>query len=148
MPQVNEFRGEKTVQMNIQDVRPHCKAEVSCNVEDYLALQGNRLTPEIAERLLPDRATLGMVWRYLAAQGEFLRESPVCLCRKMVRWSGVPLNLGNLLTCLHIFDDVGLLEMARLHNDITIRLLPAAEKADLNVSRTMQRLIAASSGRN
>ena len=143
IPQINEFRGEKTVQMNIQDLRPHCKAAVSCNGEDYLALQTGKLTPEIAARLLPDRATLGMVWRYLASHGQFLRESPVCLCRKMVRWSSVAMDLSCLLTCLRIFADVGLLEVARLHNDITIRILPAGEKADLNTSRTMQQLLAA-----
>jgi single-stranded-DNA-specific exonuclease len=143
IPQVNEFRGEKTVQMNIQDVRPHCKAEVSCDVEDYLALQGNRLTPEIAERLLPDRATLGMVWRYLSARNPEARETPECLCRKIVRWAGVPLSLSKLLTCLDIFADVGLLEVQNLHKYISIRLIPTAQKADLNTSRTMQRLLAA-----
>ena len=49
-----------------------------------------------------------------------------------------------MLTCIDIFADVGLLETARLHNDITIRLLPATEKADLNTSRTMQKLLSAS----
>ena len=140
VPQINEFRGEKTVQMNIQDVRPHCKVEVSCDAEAYLALRADRLTPQIAARLLPDRGTLGAVWRYLAAHGNFHRELPICLCRKIVRWSSVPLNLDKLLTCLVIFADVGLLEVAQLHNDITIRLLPAGEKADLNASRTMQKL--------
>jgi len=140
IPQVNEFRGEKTVQMNIQDIRPHCKAEVCCDTEDYLALRTDKLTPEIAARLMPDRATLGTVWRYLATQKEPIRETPVCLCRKIVRWSGVALGLGCLLVCLEIFSDVGLLEAARLHNDVTVRLLPSEGKADLNASRTMQKL--------
>jgi len=143
VPQVNEFRGERSVQMNIQDIRPACKAAVTCNTEDYRLLRADQLTAQAAARLLPDRATLGLVWRYLAAQGETLRESPVCLCRKIVRWSDVPLDLGQLLTCLDIFADVGILEAARLHNDITIRLLPTSGKADLNASRTMQRLLVA-----
>ena len=143
VPQINEYRGEKSVQMNIQDIRPACKMDVPCDTGDYCHLQEDTLTPEIAARLLPDRATLGTVWRYLAAQGERLRESPICLCRKIVRWSGCPLSLNQLLTCLDIFADVGLLQAGRLHNDITIRLLPAAGKADLNTSRTMQRLTAA-----
>ena len=143
IPQVNEYRGERSVQMNLQDIRPSCKTAVSCDTEDYRLLRSDALTGASAARLLPDRATLGTVWRYLAAQGEFLRESPICLCRKIVRWSGAPLDLGRLLTCLDIFADVGLLETNRLHNDITIRLLPSTGKADLNASRTMQRLIAA-----
>ena len=67
----------------------------------------------------------------------------MCLCRKIVRWSGSPLNLGQLLTCLDIFSDVGLLHKARLHKYITVRLVQRADKADLNRSVTMQRLLAA-----
>ena len=65
----------------------------------------------------------------------------MCLCRKIVRWSGVPLSLGRMLTCLDIFADVGLLKTRRLHNTITIHLTPGAEKADLTQSRTMQLLL-------
>ena len=143
VPQVNDFRGEKSVQMNVQDIRPSCNRAVSWNNADYAALQLSTLPPEIAGRLLPDRAVLGMVWRYLAAQKGPLRETPICLCRKIVRWSDSPLDLARLMVCLDIFADVGLLQTARLHNDITVRLLPSSGKADLNASRTMQRLLAA-----
>ena len=64
----------------------------------------------------------------------------MCLCRKIVRWSGAPLSLGRMLTCLDIFSDVGLLKTHRLHNTITIQLTQGAEKADLTQSRTMQLL--------
>ncbi len=143
VPQINEFRGERSVQMNIQDIRPACKGPVSCDTEDYRCLRSDRLDARSAAHLLPERALLGLVWRYLAAHKEPLQETPICLCRKIVRWSGADLDLGQLLTCLDIFADVGLLEVHRLHKYITIRLLPAETKADLNTSRTMQRLIAA-----
>ena len=85
-----------------------------------------------------------MVWRYLANAGtETIQETPMCLCRKIVRWSDTPLNLGQLLTCLDIFADVGLLKTQRLHKYISIRLLPYPQKADLSTSCTMQRLLAA-----
>ena len=64
----------------------------------------------------------------------------MCLCRKIVRWSGAPLSLGRMLTCLDIFSDVGLLKTHRLHNTITVQLTQGAEKADLTQSRTMQTL--------
>ena len=143
IPQINDFRGEKTVQMNIQDIRPSCKAAVSCENNDYRLLRAHALTPDAAARLLPDRSTLALVWRYLAVQGKDIRENPLCLCRKIVRWSGCSLSLDHLLVCLDIFTDVGLLETARLHNDITVRLLPANGKADLNASGTMQKLLSA-----
>ena len=74
---------------------------------------------------------------------DIIQESPICLCRKIVRWSGKPMTLGQLITCLDIFRDVGLLNTQRHHKYLTIRLTPGDNKADLNESRTMQRLLRA-----
>ena len=143
-PQINEYRGERAVQMNVLDIRPSCRADCSPDASGYRALLSGSLTAADAARLLPDRATLAMVWRYLAAFGTpAIQESPVCLCRKIVRWTNHPLSLGQLLTCLDIFQDVGLLNLTRLHKYITIRLTPGDSKADLNKSQTMQRLLRA-----
>jgi len=140
-PQINEFRGERTVQMNVLDIRPSCTAECCADASGYRALQENRMTREIALSLYPERATLAMVWRYLAASGDVIQESPLCLCRKIVRWSGTALSLGQLMTCLDIFRDVGLLQTRRLHKYISIQLTPGTHKADLNESPTLQRLL-------
>ena len=143
-PQINEFRGERTVQMNVLDIRPSCAAPCSADATFHRALQENRLTAQAAAALLPERATLAMVWRYLAAiPGGQLEEAPVCLCRKIVRRANRPLDLGQLLTCLDIFRDVGLLEVSRQHKYITIRLTASDKKADLTKSVTMQRLLQA-----
>ena len=144
VPQVNEFRGERSVQLNVVDIRPSCRADCSPETGCYRAMLEDRLTPEAAGRLLPDRSTLATVWRYLAAcTGDLIQESPMCLCRKIVRWSGSPLALGQLMTCLDIFRDVGLIQEQRLHKYISIRLTPKAGKTDLNESATMQRLLRA-----
>lgn len=140
-PQINEFRGERTVQMNILDIRPACSADCSPETGGYRALRENRITRETALSLYPERATLAMVWRYLAASGTSVQESPICLCRKIVRWSGRPMSLGQLMTCLDIFADVGLLQTQRMHKYISIRLTPGPQKADLNESETLQRLL-------
>ena len=139
-PQINEFRGERSVQMNILDIRPYCSAACTGEIAAYHALRQNRLTPADAACLLPDRGTLAMVWRYLAAMRAPISEAPMCLCRKIVRWSGSPLNLGQLMTCLDIFSDVGLLQVQRQHKYINITLTAGNEKADLNTSATMQLL--------
>ena len=140
-PQINEFRGERTVQMNIIDIRPACNTEVSPEMSGYHALRARQLNPQLAQELLPDRATLALVWRYLAASSGTVQESPMCLCRKIVRWSGKELSLGKMLACLDIFTDVGLLETQRRHKSILIRLTPGDQKADLNESTTMQILL-------
>ena len=141
-PQINTFRGEDTVQLNILDIRPSCAAACSAELGGYAALRSGSLTPAAAAALLPDRATLALVWRYLAGCGDqTVKESPMCLCRKIVRWSGSPLSLGQLLTCLDIFSDVGLLQAQRLHKYISIQLTPRKDKADLGASATMQILL-------
>ena len=139
LPQINEFREELSVQMNVQDIRPACKAECSPELFGYHGLRSGAIDPEQAAALLPDRATLGIIWRYLSAvPGGSIREMPMCLCRKIVRWSGASLSLGRMLTCLDIFSDVGLLKTHWLHNTITIQLTQGAGKADLTQSRTIQ----------
>ena len=140
-PQINEFRGERSVQMNVLDIRPYCKAACSMDASDYRAMRAGVITAEAAGRLLPDRDTLGQVWRYLAAvPNGVLRENPQCLCRKIVRWTEAPMSLGKLLTCLDIFADVGLLQLHWTHKYLTVRLTHTEGKADLSQSRTMQSL--------
>ena len=142
VPQINEFRGERTVQMNVLDIRPSCTADCSPEMGSYQALRKNRITAEEAAALYPSRATLAMVWRYLASvSAPMIQESPICLCRKIVRWSGSPLSLGQLLTCLDAFRDVGLLTTQRAHKYLVITLTPGSEKADINASQTLQRLL-------
>ena len=142
-PGINEFRGERTAQLTLLDVRPSCVAACGVEMGAYRALKAGTITPEQAQALLPNRTTLAMVWRYLAASSWPLNESPMCLCRKIVRWSGLPLNLGQLMTCLDIFRDVGLLRLQEERRHITIYLTQTGGKADLNASRTMQQLLQA-----
>lgn len=142
-PQVNEFRGERTAQMNVLDIRPSCAAACSPDMGGYRAMEQGKLTPEIAGALLPPRAMLETVWRYLASVGPNIRETPLCLCRKIVRYSGTPMGLEQMMTCLDIFRDVGLLETRIMRKYIAIRLTPGRGKADLNRSQTMQRLLQA-----
>ena len=144
MPQINEFRGERSVQLNLVDIRPSCKAECSAELHGYAAVRNGDFCGCDPDALLPDRQTLGAIWRYLAsARDGLVTETPICLCRKIVRRSNMPLSLGRLLTALDIFRDVGLIEVKNLPKYISIRILPTREKADLNLSQTMQRLMSA-----
>ncbi len=142
-PQINEFKGERSVQMNVLDIRPHCDAPCSEEELGYRQLCRQELTKELAERLAPDRAMLGTVWRYLAACGNTVKEEPLCLCRKIVRWSGMAMRLEQLFTCLDIFRDVGLLQLQKRHKYMYITLNQTGTKADLKESVTLQRLLQA-----
>ncbi len=140
VPQVNEFRGERTVQLNVLDIRPSCHVPCRPDVRGYRALISGTLSTQEAARLLPDRATLGLVWRYLAAQGQSIQETPICLCRKIVRATKAPLELSKLLICLDIFADVDLIDLQRRTKYLHIRLTAPGGKADLQNSVTLQRL--------
>ncbi len=142
-PQINEFRGERSVQMTLLDLRPSCNVPCCPEMGGYGSIRSGGLTREEAAQLLPERNTLSIIWRYLSNLDRTVREDPLCLCRKIVRWSGQSLSLGQLLTCLDIFRDVGLLEVTRHHKHITITLTHSGEKADLNQSQTMQTLLRA-----
>ena len=141
-PQVNEFRGERNVQLNITDIRPSCKACAGVEYGNYRRLRSGTLTAAEAAQLLPERGTLAMVWRYLAGcGGHVIREAPDCLCRKIVRRFGADLDLGQMLVCLDIFEDVGLLQLHRQTKHLHIHLHATDKKADLQTSATMQHLL-------
>ena len=141
-PQINEFRGERTPQLNVVDIRPHCDADCPMETTSYSAFRQGKLTCSAAEALLPDRLVLGIVWKYLqGCQASEIREDVSCLCRKIVRWSGTALSLEKMLICLDVFEDVGLLRLERQHKHLAIRLVPTDRKADLQESQTMQILL-------
>jgi single-stranded-DNA-specific exonuclease len=141
-PQVNEYRGERSVQLNVLDIRPHCDCPCSPDSSAYRHLRSGTITAPQAAQLLPERPALAAVWRYLAQQTRHpIQETPICLCRKVVRRAGIAMDTGTLLTCLDIFSDVGLLQLQRMHKYLQIRLNAVDGKADLQQSATMQRLL-------
>jgi single-stranded-DNA-specific exonuclease len=141
VPQINEYRAERSVQLSILDIRPSCVAACTMDSSAYHALRAGELGKEKAIALLPDRTTFAMIWRYLAALPGPVCENPMTLCRKIVRWSGLALDLGQLLVCLDIFSEVNLLRIQRQHKNIKIYLTTGSGKADLNRSSTMQCLL-------
>lgn len=138
--QINEFRGNRSVQVNLLDVRPSCPCPCPDDESPYHRLVDRALEPEEVAELMPERQVLGDVWRYLAACGPRFQAEPVCLCRKIVRSTGRPLGLSQLLACLDIFQEGGLLTLERQHKFITITLTAGAPKADLTQSDTMRYL--------
>ena len=142
-PQVNEYRGARSVQMNVVDIRPSCAVECSAETKNYRALRSGMLTAASASAITPDRETQGAIWRYLVRQGTVVCETPMSLCRKIARWTDKALSLEKLLTCLDIFADVGLIKMEHQHKYILVCADTYAEKKDLNLSPTMQCLLQA-----
>ena len=64
----------------------------------------------------------------------------MCLCRKTVRRWGRAMSLSQMMVCLDIFAEAGLLRLERQQNTLSITLLDAGEKKDLSQTNTMQAL--------
>ena len=143
-PQVNEFKGTRSVQLNVVDIRPHCDAACDAQCDVWRKMRAGTAQRQELAVLYPERVMLAAVWKYLAGLGTgSIQETPVCLCRKIVRRSGLPMSVSQMLTCLDIFSDVGLLRKQRLNKYIHITLAPPDKKADLTQSTTLQRLLQA-----
>ena len=92
-PQINEYRGLRTVQLNLLDIRPDEQARARLGAGKALYrrhLQGQALSAQELDRLIPERQDFVAVWRYLAAnaQNGVVCEEFGCLVRKITRYAG------------------------------------------------------------
>lgn len=138
--QINEFRGTQSVQFSVLDIRPSCPCPCPADAGLYRRMRAGRLKPEEAELLLPNRQQQGDVWRYLAAAGD-VQETPACLLRKIVRRSTRPMTLPQMLVCLDLFSEAGLITLRRQRQSVRVVVLPRGERADLNACQTMRKLL-------
>ena len=150
-PQINEFKGSRTVQLNVIDIRlsDSLRREAQKQKDLYCRFRDREpLSPEEAAKLLPVRSEFVAVWRYLMANSreERLREDFSCLGRKIARTMGQPLSLGKTRICLDVFAEQGLIKMDCCRKYYSIRITSDGHKVDLNASSIVQALRAAKGG--
>ncbi|MBQ1410651.1 MAG: single-stranded-DNA-specific exonuclease RecJ [Oscillospiraceae bacterium] len=148
-PQINEFRGIRTVQLNVADLRPNHRLREETEAERALYGRFVRqlaLTPDEAARLLPCREEFVAVWRYLIANSgdHGIEEDFPCMGRKITRSAGVGpaehLTLGKTRICLDVFAELGLIQLQTNCRYFKIRITTDGRKVDLNQSGIVQRL--------
>ncbi len=144
-PQINEFRGVRSVQLNLVDIRPDRKSRECCAAERALTdrfCSGLPLTPDEAAAILPERKDFTVLWRYLDThvKEEPLMENLDCLCRKVSRKAGMSLKPGRLWICLQVLEERGLLTCQKNRDGVQISLCRAAGKVDLEQSPLMIQL--------
>jgi len=149
-PQINEFRGQRTVQLNVVDLRLCRRLALLTEQERALYTRfhdDQPLSPEEADRLLPVRSEFVAVWRYLIShrQSDVLRENFTCMSRKIARAAGRPVTLSRTRVCLDVFAEQGLIDVHRCEKYYTIRITTDGRKVDLNASPIIRRLRAAKS---
>ena len=141
-PHINEFRGNRNVQLQLCDLRP---APDRTSLEQELfhrLVKGGALSRWEAGLLLPERRDFAQVWRYLertCASGPV--ETPVDhLLRQMNRNQNNRCSCGKVLVCLQVMDDRGLIRVEFTDRSARVELCPAAGKVDLEQAQLMQLL--------
>ena len=150
-PQINEFRGNRTVQLNVVDLRlsRSLREEAADERDLYRRFARNELlAPADAARLLPTRGEFVAVWRYLIAnsQESRLQENFSCMSRKIARAAAGTLTLGKTRICLDVFAELGLIELRACGRCYQIRITTDGQKVNLDASPIVMRLRAARSG--
>ena len=145
IPQINEYRGTRSVQLNLVDIRP-CREERR-KAEESLALylkyaENDILTPAEADALLPNRTVFVAILRYLSANAADggLQEEFSCLYRKMIRASGMPISMARARICLDVFDEQGLIRLQKQQRSLNILLTSDGRKVDLDNSDIIKKL--------
>ena len=143
-PQINEFRGMRSVQLNLVDIRPDkaSREHFGSDLQLYDRFLNQSLSAWEAAQLLPTRSDFASVWRYLSSntQDRCLMEELGCLSRKISRFAGSVCSPGRLRICLDVFRERGLLSCEDSHGRVHIVLSEPSVKVDLDKSPILIKL--------
>ncbi len=136
-PQINEFRGARSVQLQICDLRP-APTRAQLEQELFRRLQeGEALSRWEAGLLLPSRQDFTRLWRFLerACAGEGADAGP-SLLKQAAKGPDGRYAYGRTLVCLHVMGDRGLLAVERER----VCLRRPERKVDLEQAGLMRQL--------
>ena len=150
-PQINEYRGTRSVQLNLIDIRPCSRTREQLHTESalYRRLSSHEaLSAPEAAALTPSREEFVAVWKYLSANADCgsLSEDASCLSRKISRLCGLPASPMRTRVCLDVFCERGLIDLHARRQELHIRLTGGGKKVDLNSSSIMIHLKEISGG--
>jgi len=139
-PQVNEFRGMRSVQLQLTDLRLMEPERSTRDAELQLYQRhrnGEALTADEAAALLPPRADFVTLWKYLRANAEagVLPAELDCLTRQLARCTGQPVSYMRTRVCLDVFQECGLLSLSHKQDQYEIRIRETEGRVDLNASK-------------
>ena len=150
--QVNEFRGSRTVQLQMVDIRPSLSAssrEQECLTLVEQCAAGEPVSAKNAHRMLPSREQYAAVWRslvHLTPEGA-LHTAYLPLLRSLSAVMGKADSFLRSAFCLAVFQERGLLKLEVHGDDIDIQLAGRDKKVRLEDSIYIRRLTDAETGR-
>lgn len=141
-PQINEFRGVCSVQLQIVDIRPAPTRAQAEQVFYEKLLRGEPLSARQARAILPDREEFAGLWRYLKSRApeNRLEETVSRISRGAARACGGREGTARTLLCLKVLEECGLIELERRADRVKILVRETSGKVDLERSPVMRRL--------
>ena len=140
--QINEFRGNRTVQLQMVDILPCTDGEDECLHLLERCLRGDRLLPKEAVHLLPSRSQCVQLWRALehTVPPEGLTACYLPLLRELsARLEGADPFLRTAF-CLEVFRERQLLTLRQEGDTISITLTGQGKHVRLEESGYLQGL--------
>ncbi len=139
-PQINEYQGQRSVQLVVCDVRPApTRAQVEREIYHRFH-RGERLSPQEALSMLPTRHEFAALWRCIQEKAPLNMESSTNLSRQVGHALGGQEIYAKTMVGLEVFQERGLIELEVSQERVNLKLLPWEEKVDLNASPIMMRL--------
>lgn len=141
-PQINEFRGSRTVQLQVGDLRP---APTRMEAEQALyerLRRGDILSSMEAAALIPSRSEFANLWRYLSGHARLgrIEDTARRLARSVARTYGAKESVMRTMVCLEVMDEHGLICMEQTTDHLCIEVQTVEAKVDLEASDLMKRL--------
>ncbi len=137
--QINEFRGTRTVQLQLIDLRasldPSAREAEAMELCDTL-IAGGTLAAKDAARLTPARDQFVRLWRTLEREvgTQTLSEAELPLLRRLSAEVAGAESFARTLLCLNVFAERGLLSLTRADGTLTLRLKSDGSKVSLDES--------------
>ena len=137
--QINEFRGTRTVQLQLIDLRasldPSAREAEAMQLCDTL-ISGGTIAAKDAARLTPAHEQFVRLWRTLEREvgTQTLSEAELPLLRRLSAEVTGAESFARTLLCLNVFAERGLLLLTRADGVLTLRLKSDGAKVSLDES--------------
>jgi single-stranded-DNA-specific exonuclease len=142
-PQINEFRGVRSVQLQVVDLRPApTRAQMEQDIYDRFH-RGELLTAAEAQFLLPTRGEFVELWRWLERQsisGAVVEDTLPRIAKSVSRSGGQREVPARTLFCLDVLEERGLICLRERTGRLQITLNHVEHKVDLDASQLLRRL--------
>ena len=143
-PQINEYRGARTVQLHLVDLRPAWSERQEAEQDLYRRFRaGEDLTPEEAEEMLPDRDAFARLWRYVSSRCGQVTDTPVRLAKRVARKGDEEGSVLRTLICLDALEELDLLRVEKADGEglhIMLKQTKGRGKASLGQAPVMKKL--------